>query len=166
MALFSGLLKTEAKTKVGKLTKTNEMKNENKTITLVENVRESKLYRREMSEAQTTKERDGVREYYNGDVWADCDYLLKNGESFPVVKLGADIVSLKGWSEFSKGDRGAIQDFYNPDCSREELLACGFRELSTWKRDIEESSQQMEEARLAIKYRGGRGYHYSWWILR
>lgn len=115
-------------------------------------------------EAQNEKD-----DYYHGDFWYDCDYILrKDKETIGCIKINNEIIldQLDDYTEpLSEEEEKAIIAFYDDEQFKKKKNNEEFEEQSTWPHDIEESDQKMNNAHLAIKYRGGQGYYYSWWIL-
>ena len=98
-------------------------------------------------------------EIEDSDLFIDSDYIVKDGEHLPAVIMDNNLY-IMGLENLSDEDIKAIERFYLDDQSLKD-----FEELSTWSMDIEESSKKLSLATLGMKYRGGSGYHYSWWIL-
>lgn len=99
------------------------------------------------------------------DDYYDCDYVLKQGKVINTVELDGTIYVDDREDLLIDNDYEAIKAFYD-DKRFNELKDKGvFEELSTWNSDIETSNKRMNEALLAIKYRGGQGYYYGWWVL-
>lgn len=129
---------------------------------------ESKLYR-EDTDFKNDDEKDA---YYEGDFWQDSDYILIKGQSIPAVCVDDEIIYDDGWLdalldrlEFTSNEDKKIIAFYTDELLNEKKASGEFEELSTWPIDIEESNNTINKAPLAIKYRGGQGYHYGWWLL-
>jgi len=100
--------------------------------------------------------------YYQGDFWYDCDYILVKGKTINCVEVDGEII-LQNYNDIELSDNQIelIEKFYSNPFDGKNL-----EELSTWRQDIEESKKRMNDASLAIKYRGGKGYYYGWWILQ
>ena len=129
---------------------------------------ESKLYQ----EDHDFKNDDEKDAYYEGDFWQDSDYILIKGQSIPVVCIDDEIIYDDGWldalldrSEFTSKEEKKIIAFYTDDLFNQCKATEQFVELSTWPMDIEESNKAIKTAPLVIKYRGGQGYNYGWWVL-
>jgi len=133
------------------------------------NVFESKLY-------QNDKEFDSEEsqeEYYNCDFWIDSDYILVNGKSFNAVQVDDEvIINLNDLNdagildiELTNKQKQAIMNFYDNKQFKLDNASGKIKELSTQTMDIEKSDEKMNNASLAIKYRGGQGYNYGWWVL-
>ena len=130
---------------------------------------ESKLYQKE----HDFKNEDKKDEYYTCDFWQDSDYILIEGKSIPIVCIDDEIIYdelgmeaiMSNWDGFTDNQEKRIIAFYTDELFDQYKATGQFVELSTWPQDIKESSEAMKTAPLAIKYRGGQGYNYGWWIL-
>ena len=115
------------------------------------------------SEFETEEEKE---EYYSGDFWIDADYIIKKGLSIPVVGIGSEVIINEDYLEhyditLSKKDIKAIEKFYSEPADLK-----GFKELKTFlDSDIKESEKEISNSGLGLKFRGGKGYAYAWWVL-
>ena len=94
------------------------------------------------------------------DLYYDCDYILKNGQEINAAKVDNTLYIDDAKELLDDDDLKLLTAFYD-DKPMED-----FEELSTWPHDIKNSDKKMRQARLAIKYRGGQGYAYGWWLLK
>jgi len=94
------------------------------------------------------------------DAFLDSDYILQEGEALLVIEVDGYLIFRESYDSLDEDDIKKLGRFYFDDSSLKE-----FEEVSTWSDDIEKSKFRMNESKLAIKYRGGEGYHYGWWIL-
>ena len=94
------------------------------------------------------------------DAFLDSDYILQEGEALLVIEVDGYLIFRESYDSLDEDDIKKLGRFYFDDSSLKE-----FKEVSTWSDDIEKSKFRMNESKLAIKYRGGEGYHYGWWIL-
>ena len=130
---------------------------------------ESKLYQHD----HDFTDEDKKDEYYNGDFWQDSDYVLIEGNVIPVVCVDDEIIYdeirmeaiTNDWSGFTNSQEKRIIAFYTDELLDQYKATGQFIELSTWPHEIKESNEAMNKAPLAIKYRGGQGYNYGWWLL-
>lgn len=128
------------------------------------NIYESKLYEDDNDDFENEEEK---QDYYTGDFWIDCDYIMKSGEVIKCVEIDGEIITDEDDdNELTDDDKKLIGAFYNDELLKEYSRTNKFVELSTWPQDIEKSDAEMNAAKVAIKYRGGSGYHYGWWILK
>jgi len=143
----------------------------------IDEIYESTTYinNEDVDEALSDEENEQINsEYFRGDFWIDCDYLLKNGKQINIINIGNeifvwDIEAETGESdptELTDEDRKLIEAFYDDDKFKKHKESGTFSELSTWSMDIDKSHEKMYKASLSIRYRGGSGYSYGWWILR
>lgn len=125
-------------------------------------VYESKLYQ----EDHDFKNEDEKDAYYNGDFLYNGDYILIKGISYSAVQVDDEII-ISGELEIDLTDdeRNKIIAFYTDELFDQYKATGQFIELSTWPHEIKESNEAMNKAPLAIKYRGGQGYNYGWWLL-
>ena len=94
------------------------------------------------------------------NAFLDSDYILQEGEALLVIEVDGYLIFRESYDSLDEDDIKKLGRFYFDDSSLKE-----FEEVSTWSDDIEKSKFRMNESKLAIKYRGGEGYHYGWWIL-
>ena len=94
------------------------------------------------------------------DAFFDSDFILQEGEVLPVIEINGYLIFREYYDDLDEDDIKKIERFYFDDSSLKD-----FEEVSTWSDDIEKSNFRMNESKLAIKYRGGEGYYYGWWIL-
>ena len=98
--------------------------------------------------------------FFDNDFWIDSDYLMLKGKVVSVVEIDKEIF-INSYQELPKDVEELVKTFYDNDKKSDKEV-----ELSTWPQDIKKSAKKMQEASVALKYRGGRGYHYGWWVLR
>ena len=125
------------------------------------NLHESKLYQ-EDDDFKNDEDKDN---YYASDFWIDSDYLLIDGNEYSIACIDNDIILYNDELELTKFQTERIIAFYTDDLFDLYKTTGQFIELSTWPMDIEESKKAIKTAPLAIKYRGGQGYNYGWWVL-
>jgi len=128
----------------------------------IKNAKIVELYESDLFNNDEDFENEDLKDdYYRGDFWYDCDYILVNGETIFCVEVDGEIIIEDFCNvELSNENIALIERFYSYPFNNDD-----FEELSTWRQDIEESSKRVNRANLSIKYRGGKGYYYGWWIL-
>lgn len=125
------------------------------------NIYESKVYQ-EDNDFENEEKKD---EYYASEFWYDSDYLTVNGEEYSVICVDDEIILLNDDIDLTTSQTKRLIAFYTDELFDQYKATGQFIELSTWPQDIKESSRAMKAAPLAIKYRGGQGYNYGWWVL-
>ena len=115
-------------------------------------------------------------DYYHGDLWYDCDYILRKGkETMDCVKIEDEInidpINGSWENELSEEEEKVLKHFYEDDLLTTRMYghflknSSQYERLETYPGEIIKSNEMMNNATLAIKYRGGQGYAYSWFIL-
>lgn len=125
------------------------------------NIYESKLYQ----EDNEFESDEAKSDYYGSEFWHDSDYLLVNGDEYSIICADNEIILLNDDIELTKSQIKRIIAFYTDKLLQKYKASGKFVELSTWPQDIKRSHAIMNTSPLAIKYRGGTGYHYGWWVL-